>query len=37
VQAVCSLVNPDKLGHLGLPVADAKAMLRGVSARRRGG
>jgi RNA polymerase sigma-70 factor, ECF subfamily len=35
VQAVRSLVNPDKLGHLGLPVADVRALLRGVSEERK--
>ncbi len=33
VQAVRSILNPDKLGHLG-PTADARAMLRTVSTRR---
>ena len=37
VVALRSVVNPDKLGHLGLPVADTRALLRGVSERRRGG
>jgi RNA polymerase sigma-70 factor (ECF subfamily) len=27
IQAVSSIVNPDKLGHLG-PVADLRALLR---------
>jgi RNA polymerase sigma-70 factor, ECF subfamily len=28
VQAVNSLINPDKLDHLGLPIADLAALLR---------
>ena len=31
VQAIRSVVNPDKLRHLGLPLADVRAMLRAVS------
>jgi RNA polymerase sigma-70 factor (TIGR02957 family) len=31
VQAINSLVNPDKLAHLGLPVADTAALLRAAS------
>ena len=31
VQAVNSLVNPDKLDHLGLPMADVAALLRAAS------
>jgi RNA polymerase sigma-70 factor (ECF subfamily) len=34
IQAIRSVVNPDKLRHLG-PVADVRAMLRSVSERRR--
>ena len=29
IQAIRSIVNPEKLGHLG-PVADAKALLRRI-------
>jgi RNA polymerase sigma-70 factor (TIGR02957 family) len=36
VQGLNSIVNPDKLRHLG-PVADVRAMLRSVSERRRSG
>ncbi|MBX5469899.1 MAG: RNA polymerase sigma-70 factor [Thermoleophilaceae bacterium] len=36
VRAVSSVVNPDKLAHLG-PVADVRALLRRVSGRRRAG
>jgi RNA polymerase sigma-70 factor, ECF subfamily len=35
ITAVRSIVNPEKLGHLGLPVADARALLRSVSERRK--
>ncbi len=28
VQAVSALVNPEKLDHLGLPIADLAALLR---------
>jgi RNA polymerase sigma-70 factor (ECF subfamily) len=35
VRSVNSVVNPDKLGHLG-PVADARALLRMAVSRRRG-
>ncbi len=31
VQGVSSVVNPEKLGHLG-PVADVRALLKGPSA-----
>ena len=36
VQTLRSVVNPDKLRHLGLPLADVRAMLRETSARRPG-
>jgi RNA polymerase sigma-70 factor (TIGR02957 family) len=35
VQAVSSLVNPDKLTHLGLPLIDTEALLRGLAPNRR--
>jgi RNA polymerase sigma-70 factor, ECF subfamily len=35
VQALYSVVNPDKLRHLGLPLADVRQLLREVSARRK--
>ena len=34
IQALRSVANPDKLQHLGLPVADIRALLRQVSGRR---
>ncbi|HEX8857472.1 MAG TPA: RNA polymerase sigma-70 factor [Thermoleophilaceae bacterium] len=36
IQGINSIVNPDKLDHLG-PVADVRALLRSVSERRRSG
>jgi RNA polymerase sigma-70 factor (ECF subfamily) len=35
IQALRSVVNPDKLEHLGLPIADTRALLRGVSERKK--
>ena len=34
IQALRSVVNPEKLHHLGLPVADIRGLLREVSSRR---
>ena len=34
IQALRSVVNPDKLRHLGLPVGDLRALLRETSARK---
>jgi RNA polymerase sigma-70 factor (TIGR02957 family) len=35
IQAVHSVVNPEKLEHLGLPIADVRALLRSSSAKPR--